>query len=337
MKTDSPIVSLCIPIYNVETYIERSVRSALEQTYENLEFILVDDCSTDKTIEILEKTLLAYPERENRIKLINHTSNRGVAAARNTALDNANGDFIVWMDSDDYVEKEMVQKLVDIALKSNASIVISGVCKLFKDKNEVFLPKHITTPNECIISLLKHEIGNGLIATLFDRSLYEYEGVRCIEGCNHGEDMFLKLRCFYYADSVAYIDEALYYYDCTRSDSLTSYHGIIDEERIDDAWRQWNQNVKFLSEKGNSFYEALQTAEFTLALNLLISCAHSRQSLHLIDSIYKEHLNKLPSKLWKQIPVMKVIPRYINNKWFLYFYFTSLAWIKHDVLRKGKR
>ena len=78
-----PLISILIPVYNVEKFIERCARSVFEQTYENLEYVFVDDCSPDKSIQILERVLAEYPKREKQTKIIHHDKNRGVAAARN--------------------------------------------------------------------------------------------------------------------------------------------------------------------------------------------------------------------------------------------------------------
>ena len=81
-KSIQPLVSILVPIYNVERYIERCARSVFEQTYKNLEFIFVDDCSPDKSVKILERVAEDYPQWKGRIKILHHDYNRGLAAAR---------------------------------------------------------------------------------------------------------------------------------------------------------------------------------------------------------------------------------------------------------------
>ena len=87
------LVSILVPVYGVEKYIERCARSLFEQTYENLEYIFVDDCTPDKSIEILKRVIEDYPNRKNQVRIIHHEHNRGLAAARNTALDAATSEF----------------------------------------------------------------------------------------------------------------------------------------------------------------------------------------------------------------------------------------------------
>ena len=106
------MISILVPIYSVEQYIERCAKSLFEQTYTDIEYIFVNDCSPDRSIDILKETILKYPKRKNYVKIINHDVNRGLSAARNTAVENAIGDFILHVDSDDYLEMDAIEKLV---------------------------------------------------------------------------------------------------------------------------------------------------------------------------------------------------------------------------------
>ena len=112
-----------VPVYGVEKYIERCARSLFEQTYENLEYIFVDDCSPDKSMEILMRVMEDYPNRKEQVRIIHHEHNRGLAAARNTALDAATSSFITHVDSDDYLSLEAIQLLVEKQVETGADIV----------------------------------------------------------------------------------------------------------------------------------------------------------------------------------------------------------------------
>ena len=103
-------VSVLVPVYGVEKYIERCARSLFEQTYSDLEYVFVNDCTPDQSIEILKKVMAEYPQRKNAVKIVNHAKNRGLAAARNTAYDNATGDFVTIVDSDDWLEWDALEK-----------------------------------------------------------------------------------------------------------------------------------------------------------------------------------------------------------------------------------
>lgn len=123
-----PKVSIIIPVYNVEKYLERCINSLRKQTLEDLEIILVDDSSTDSSLQICEK----FAVEDSRIKVI-HKANEGAGMARNAALSVATGEYIGFVDSDDYVEPDMFKSLYEIAEKYSSDLVMSGV--IFVDGN----------------------------------------------------------------------------------------------------------------------------------------------------------------------------------------------------------
>lgn len=123
-----PLISIIIPVYGVEKYLERCVDSVLNQTYSNIEVLLVDDGSLDNCPKICDN----YAEIDSRIKVI-HKENGGLSSARNCGLKIANGDYIGFVDSDDYIEPEMFEKLMFVLLKTNSDISICGVKDEYED------------------------------------------------------------------------------------------------------------------------------------------------------------------------------------------------------------
>ena len=116
-------VSILTPIYGVEKYIEQSARSLFEQSYASIEYIFVDDCTPDKSIGILQSLLKEYPERAQQVRIIHHDRNRGVGAARQTALMAATGDYLLFADSDDMLPEDAVEKLAGKADSSHADLI----------------------------------------------------------------------------------------------------------------------------------------------------------------------------------------------------------------------
>ena len=119
-KTDNELISIVVPVYNAENYLEKCINSIIGQTYRNLEIILIDDGSNDNSLSICEKFAL----QDNRIKVF-HQNNGGVASARNKGLSEASGEFIAWVDSDDSIEPEYIEKLYDAVKEYNADISIA--------------------------------------------------------------------------------------------------------------------------------------------------------------------------------------------------------------------
>jgi glycosyltransferase involved in cell wall biosynthesis len=124
---NNPLVSVIVPVYNVEQYLDECLYSIRQQTYENLEIIVVEDCSTDKSLEVLSKHL-----NDQRIKLIRHEKNSGLSAARNTGIDAAKGDYIMFVDSDDLVHLSLIELCVKYAIVNDADLITYNF-KAFED------------------------------------------------------------------------------------------------------------------------------------------------------------------------------------------------------------
>ncbi|MDG4953473.1 glycosyltransferase family 2 protein [Actinobacillus equuli] len=143
-----PLISIIMPVYNAEEYIEEAIKSVLDQTYSNWELILVDDCSTDNSCNVIQKYLL-----DARIKFFRNKINSGPALTRNLALDNANGEYITFLDSDDFWEKTKLEKQVFFMENQNISFSY-GNYYLYSTDNSIKKPI-ITAENLTYSSLLK--------------------------------------------------------------------------------------------------------------------------------------------------------------------------------------
>ncbi|WP_017401301.1 glycosyltransferase family 2 protein [Acinetobacter radioresistens] len=116
---NNPLVSVIVPVYNVEQYLDECLNSIRQQTYKNIEIIVVEDCSTDNSLNTLTKHL-----EDPRVKLIQHEKNSGLSAARNTGIDAANGDYIMFVDSDDYIDFNLIKLCLDNIKDNNTDIII---------------------------------------------------------------------------------------------------------------------------------------------------------------------------------------------------------------------
>ena len=129
-----PAISVIVPIYNVEPYLSQCLDSIISQTLADIEIICVNDGSTDNSLQILQK----YAAQDNRIKIINQP-NQGLSAARNSGIDVATGEFIGFVDSDDYIAPDFYETLYTVAKKYKANIAASNIIK-FNQKQPVFYP-----------------------------------------------------------------------------------------------------------------------------------------------------------------------------------------------------
>lgn len=250
-------VSVLIPVYGVEQYIERCARSLFEQTYSNLEFVFVNDCTHDRSMDILQQVLEDYPKRKASVKIVNHEKNRGLAAARNTALDNATGEFVSHVDSDDWLEVNAIASLVKRQQETNADIVSGNMYVHTINGMEKYHEPLYESKDQRILRQLPPSCDHNVIRRIIRRSLYENNRIRCIDGCNMGEDLYTMVQLCWYADAIATIDGFVYHYDLNRPDSYTRESN--DEKRLNNHMqlvRNWAGVVEFLSDKGEAFYRS---------------------------------------------------------------------------------
>lgn len=208
---DRPLVSVIVPAYNVESYISTCVESVVGQTYKHIEIILIDDGSVDSTGSILD----GFSVEDERIKVI-HQKNSGVSSARNRGLDEAMGDFVMFIDSDDWIDRDMVEKMVDTSLSEKADIVSCGMryVNMAGKIRENFYGAHPTgtrlDSRESFSEIVKELIygGGSLCCRLISRELtYAY---RFIEGMRISEDQEWLLRVIQNVDCMVYLQEPLY-------------------------------------------------------------------------------------------------------------------------------
>ena len=164
-------ISICVPFYGVEKYIERCARSVLEQTYPNIEYVFVNDCTGDRSLEILFEVINDYPIKKLSVKIISHKCNRGIAAARNTALENCTGDFMMFVDSDDYLEEKAVELLVSKQQETNADIVSGNAFRETKEGKELIIEPDYKDKDEMIIDCIKPTLNHVLWRRLIRLSL----------------------------------------------------------------------------------------------------------------------------------------------------------------------
>lgn len=215
----SVYISILIPIYGVEKYIEKCAESLFNQTLDrNIEYIFVNDCTPDSSINILKDTLTRFPNRINQVKIINHKINKGVGHARLTAIDNAAGEYIAFCDGDDWVQPDMYEKLLIRASENNDDI--SG-CDFFVEGGRG--QKRIQFCYQNKTSFLRDVIGNRwgtLWKYIIRRSLVETVRHHFNADINHGEDYIMSSLFLLNANSYSHVNECLYHYNCLNVSSL---------------------------------------------------------------------------------------------------------------------
>lgn len=215
------LISVIVPVYNVEKYLNRCVESIVNQTYENLEIILVDDGSTDNCPEICEE----WAEKDNRIKVV-HKQNGGLSSARNAGMDIMHGEYVLFIDSDDYIDLKMAEEMYKKISKDDYDVCLCNSNSVDNDYNIIY-----TSQNKSVIFEGKDIIYNFLSAAVFDSfsvcdkmykvSVLKNNNLRFDETIKWGEDYPFNYHCFKVINKLISVENAYYYYLISREGSIT--------------------------------------------------------------------------------------------------------------------
>lgn len=260
---NNPLVSVIVPIYNVEVYLRRCLDSVLRQTYRNIEIVLVDDGSPDRCPEICDE----YAKNDNRIKVI-HQKNGGLAHARNVGIANSKGEYISFIDSDDFVSEKYVEILYYGIEKNNADVSIASFQRFEKDSDLTRSVNdfHFSTMSlekcfECYCSI-KANVSMSFISAwgkIYRKTLFE--GVEYPKGRLY-EDAFTTYKLLDKAKKIVYTENAPYYYFVNPQSIL----GQSFKKKHLDMVDAFQETIKFFKDEGklqvaNLFYEPLLMRE----------------------------------------------------------------------------
>lgn len=228
----SNLISVLMPVYNGEKYLEETVSSILNQSYKEFELIIINDGSSDNTKIICDNLVKNY----SRIKVI-HKDNTGVSNTRNIALDNAKGEYITFVDSDDLIHKDYLKKLINEEFKNNSDLIVCGFVERkisnrneIKDSNKIYKPYDFVEINKMQDSILDF-VNSGLLNPLWNKLYKKHiiieNNIRFKEDVKTGEDFIFNLQYISFIKNISFIDEALYYYIRRNNNSIT-YQYIDD-------------------------------------------------------------------------------------------------------------
>ena len=212
-----PLVSVLVPVYNAEKYIERCARSLFEQTYVNLKYIFVDDCSTDESKAVLERVISEYPHRESHVHVFSFPKNKGLATARNFLVDHCQTDWLIHVDADDWVEPDLVAHLVEKQQETGADIVISNYYKHGNDYVYKYTFKEYNKKSE-FLKLILSDLGtHNIWGRLIRHSLYVNYSIHVSTDCVIAEDFRAFVQLAFYANIIAVSYEYGYHYNNIQS------------------------------------------------------------------------------------------------------------------------
>lgn len=248
----NPKVTLAISVYNVAPYIERCVRSLFEQTFDEIEFLFVDDGSLDESMEIMWCVLEDYPSRKAQVRTFVHEHNMGTAVTKRDCYLQAKGDFVLVIDSDDFVELEMVEKMYRKAQETDADIVFCNVFQYSRERVRVVtcVPNGVVGCGDNVKDdVINHYVTPSLSCRMLKRTLFTDNEILW-PVADYSEDYVISAETAYYAHRIAFVDEPFYHYcfnhgSLSRTDSeankLKIYYDFIENLEI---------VLRFLEDKG---------------------------------------------------------------------------------------
>jgi glycosyltransferase involved in cell wall biosynthesis len=239
----NPKISVICPVYNTEKYLPRCVESILSQTFSGFECVLVDDCSPDKSPILCDK----YAEKDGRVRVIHNKQNKGSSLARKIGLAASRGAYILFADSDDWLEPDMLEKLYRTAVDGNFDMVCCDYYDCYENRNYVKLKKtnFISSDNNFIIrQIIAEQFEHTVWSKLVKRSVYRQV---VFPRCSWAEDRVITIQAVYYAQSIGYIGENLYHYSINNSSLSNNSHARI--KKIKEEYENWAMTLHFLEEK----------------------------------------------------------------------------------------
>ena len=266
MRTvNNPKVSILVPIYGTELYIEKCARTLFEQTYDNIEFIFVNDCTRDNSVHVLKRVLEEYPLRKSQTRIIEHKENKGLAGSRLTGLQNATGEYVWCVDSDDYVLPNYLEMLIE-SIKYNHSEVAICEYNLVSESGNFIRSQRLNEPKELTVidgrTLLRYYYKDGgsvnVVAwnKIYRRELFN--NIKFAKGKFY-EDEYLLVPMFWRIKKVSLVRKKLYNY-VQRPNSIMSTPLNID--KIMDIYLLKWKRIKFFSKTDNEELYMLAIQDF---------------------------------------------------------------------------
>lgn len=267
------LISIIIPVYNASAVIHKCLEAINRQTYRKLEVLFVDDCCTDDSMDKLND-FLRRNNTDLKIKCIHHERNCGVAAARNTGLDNATGEYIYYLDADDFMEDNTIELMYREAEKSQADITGCEWYLSFQKNERHMIQADANNGDELFVKMARGVIRWNLWLFLVRRSLYEQNSIRFMEGMNMGEDMMVMMKLALCSGKIVIMHTPLYHYVQTKSDSLTKTWSKGYQQQIDANVKEVENYIN-INRNDKGLKTELDYLKLNIKLPLLISLSSS--------------------------------------------------------------
>lgn len=325
-------ISVITPVYKAEKYIERCVRSLMEQTIlEDIEFIFVNDCTPDNSMEILYTIISEYPHRKEQIIILNNETNLGPSDSRKRAIDIAKGEYIGCCDSDDWVEIDMYETMYKATNNGNIDIVISDFYYEKNTKQSIHRFTASSTPQDALAKMNNNKYFSYAMWNQIIRRTIIKEQIKYIIATTLREDTFLMMRVYCHAKHIQFIPIPFYHYWIGNETSLC--HNV---DRSMNAWFKQKENMDSITQllysvnynkfhKGVNLFKYMLKQEYRKTFPNLKTYYYAFRESH---SYYVKESNKTCNSFINRLKT-KIV-------WDSFYYFFWLYYRKKSKSSMGK-
>lgn len=291
----SELISIIVPVFNTEKYLDKCIQSILGQTYSNIELLLIDDGSTDSSGAICDK----YVTQDSRVRVF-HKPNEGVSIARNWGLDNAKGEWITFVDSDDWIDTDMYEKMYNAVMQNKADMVSCDLLMEHKDYSRIFSYNNKYDDHQlmydCLVPISVEYFA--MCNKLVSREVYDRGGIRASIGPNMWEDVELMTKIRYFSKSSCVINKPFYHYNRMNESSITSTLKVLS--RVEGQVERVKEIERFFIKQGedNKFKHFISLLKFEAKSALfgydkrvwMKTFNEAKWSLHKLLHVYRKQL-----------------------------------------------
>lgn len=254
----TPKVSVIVPVYKVRNYIERCLQYLFGQTLDNMEFIFIDDCGNDGSIEIIGEVLETFPHRKGQTRIIHHAENKGVAQSRQDGLNAAMGEYVIHCDPDDWPEIEMYEKLYEKGIKDEADVVLCDFVSAGDNCEHTYTQRPIEMNGFSIIRQITKKGEDNLIGSVWNKLIRRNvaQSNSFLSSISYCEDALYLFGVLNNDLKISYLDKAFYHYLVSRPDSLVKQFGknaIVSDLKLFETIREIKSTNSEISMALNRF------------------------------------------------------------------------------------
>lgn len=329
-------VSILVPVHNVELYIERCVHSLFEQTYEDLEYIFVDDGSTDNSLSLLRKLIKEFPQREPHVQVFSFQENKGLPAVRNYLVDHCQTDWLMHVDSDDWIEPDLIEQLVCKQQETGADLVMSGIVYHYTSHDESRRFLDSKQKSDYFNLLFTDGAWVHVWGILIQRTIYTDNDIHVSTSIKHAEDLRVIYRLAHYATCISGTRKNGYHYtaDNPNGNSTINSHKVLERalgvmDALDEA-RLFI--VKHLPDYLELYDKKICMGQYRYFLHL--SFFFGNRELHrIVSKKYRQMIHRYPS-IFKDSIKKRLLYRVEYHYWFAYPLIRCKTFIKKRLLKK---